>query len=76
MNILCKYSCNVCGLRRVPISVPVRQAEEDVADWMNGVVRQVGEDHQRKSGGCPATELTELMIPMSGTDYIGGPRVH
>lgn len=75
MTILCKFTCTTCGLRRIPISVQAREASEDVVDWMNGVVRQVGEEHQRLSPGCPAKELSELMIPMSGTDRVGGPVV-
>lgn len=74
MTTRCKYSCAVCSLHRVPLDVPAREAES-VTDWMTATVQLVANDHQRRSPGCPAKELTELMIPMSGTDRVGGPVV-
>lgn len=74
MTTRCKYSCELCGLKRVLIDLPVRQ-NESVTDWMDMAVRRVQADHQRRSPGCPARELSEFMIPMSGTDKVGGPVV-
>lgn len=74
MTTRCKYSCRTCNLHRVALDVPARQAE-DVSDWMTATVALVGADHQRRSPGCPAKELTELMVPLTGTDRVGGPTV-
>lgn len=74
MTTTCKYSCGLCGLKRIEIAVPARQ-EESVTDWMDATVRLVAADHRRRSPGCRAKELTELMVPMTGTKKVGGPTV-
>lgn len=68
------YSCAPCGLKRVRLAVPAR-GEEDVVAWMESTVRVVKADHDRRSPHCHPTELTELMIPRTGADRIGGPTV-
>jgi len=70
----CQYSCSLCGLSRVAINVPARE-EESVTDWMDKTVRRIASDHRLRSPHCRARELTELRIPTTGTDKIGGPVV-
>lgn len=74
MNITVKYSCADCGLERVSCDVPAR-GEEDVIVWMEATASLASKDHNRRSPLCRPTTLTELMIPMSGTDRVGGPAI-
>lgn len=75
MKITLKYSCHTCGLRKVEVDVPAR-TDEDVVEWMKKTVGEhVQADHQRRSPGCSATHVQDLMIPMTGTDRVGGPVV-
>lgn len=74
MNITCKYSCPPCGLKRVALDVPARSVES-VTAWMDATVRRISADHRRRSPHCHAPKLEELLIPMTGTDKVGGPAV-
>ena len=74
MNITCKYSCPLCGLKRVAIDVPARGIEA-ITVWMDATVRRIAADHRRRSPHCNATEMKELLIPMTGTQRVGGPSV-
>lgn len=75
LTIIVFYSCALCGLRRVPVTVPARAAE-DVLDWMAVTVRRVSDDHHTRSPHCRPATLTDLLIPASGTDRIGGPAIN
>lgn len=75
MNIVVKYSCHACGLKRVDLSVRARESEE-VTTWMDATVRAVAADHRRRSPSCRATTLSELMIPTTGTSKVGGPTMN
>lgn len=72
MTTTCKYSCKLCGIHRAPIDVPSRE-DEDVRVWMDATVRLIAQAHTLRSPHCQARELTELLIPTTGTDRIGGP---
>jgi hypothetical protein len=74
MTITCKYSCPACGLKRVACPVPARMTEP-VTVWMEATVRRISADHRLRSPHCHAREMKELLIPMTGTDRIGGPTV-
>lgn len=70
------YSCPVCGLVQVTAKVPVRREGEDVVRWLEAtVVPALSSDHDRRSPDCRTQTLSDLMIPLSGCDYIGGPMV-
>lgn len=71
-TIRCLYSCHVCKLEKIAIDVPARGIE-DVREWMDMTVRHVANDHRRRSPRCTATSLSDLMIPLAGSDKIGGP---
>lgn len=74
-QITLKYSCDRCGLKDVEVSVPARQ-NEDVVAWLEGVVGHfVHADHQRRSPGCRATSVQNLMIPTTGAQKVGGPAI-
>ncbi len=75
MTIPLKYSCAVCGLHRVTLDVPAREAEEAIKAWMDHTIHRVAHDHIRRSPGCGARELSELMIPITGRPQIGGPSI-
>jgi hypothetical protein len=73
--IACKYSCPLCGLRRVTVYVSIR-LNEDVVEWMNKqVTPALMRDHEFRSPGCRATEFSEVMIPVTGANKIGGPTI-
>ena len=71
VNVL--YSCRQCGLRKVSVSVPARSSDaEDVVVWVEATGRLLGQDHMRRSPHCHITELSDVMIPITGADHIGG----
>ena len=72
-----KYSCLKCGLKNIELAVPARVDEdEDVVAWMqNAVGLNIKKDHTLRSPECPADSAQEVMIPMTGTDRIGGPTI-
>lgn len=75
LTIECKYTCNLCGLHRVIVAVPVRKDGEDVKDWIEKIaLPSVCEDHAKRSPSCNPRTLAELMIPMDGRPMIGGPQ--
>jgi hypothetical protein len=74
VTIRVRYSCPACGLVSVNVDVPARETE-DVVTWMEATVRATGADHNRRSPDCHPARLHDLMIPMTGTDRIGGPTV-
>lgn len=75
-TIVCKYSCKVCGLERVAVNVPARR-EEDLVKWMEDVCSvALAKDHCRRRPGCRASTLSEVMIPITGAQKVGGPPVN
>ena len=74
LDLVVKYSCFACGLHCVTCRVPARGVKEDVVDWMRKVVSpHLVRDHEARSPECRPKTLSEVMIPMTGTDRIGGP---
>lgn len=72
-TIRCLYSCDLCGLDRVGVEVPVRTTE-GVVEWTRDVcVVAVARDHARRSPACASEKIDRLLIPMSGRDAVGGP---
>jgi len=69
------YSCPLCALRKVAISVPAREGE-DVLQWMEATLRLLAADHAQRSPTCHPDQLHDLMIPMTGTARVGGPVEH
>jgi len=69
-----KYSCNRCGLKKVGVDVPIREAGQNVIQWMNSVVGNgIKEDHHRRAPYCDATSVQDLMIPVTEGELIGTP---
>lgn len=66
------YTCDSCGVSDRGVSVAAREADEDVVAWVGQVAVLVGRDHARVSPDCHVETLTNLKIPVSGADHIGG----
>jgi len=72
-----RYSCKVCGLKDIEIQIPFRDSNEDVVKWMESkVIPATGADHRRRSPLCMTQELSDLKIPITGAEYVGGPCVN
>lgn len=69
------YSCHQCGLNDVAVAVRLREPHEDVLRWMDLVGLELSRDHDMKSPGCRITSLSEVKIPVTGAEYIGGPAI-
>lgn len=71
------YSCGECGLEKVPCEVQAREPHEDVVAWFQQTLGPtLSADHRRRSPHCHPKELKSVMVPTTGTDYIGGPTKH
>lgn len=68
------YSCDLCGLKDVAVDVPMR-GEEDVLQWMDKTVIHLGNDHFRRHPECHPEKLTNIKIPITGAEKIGGPAI-
>ena len=66
------YSCHQCGLKKIAVAVPAR-TDEDVVVWVETIMgRRLAGDHAQRSPHCHPDTLDEVMIPMTGTDRVGG----
>lgn len=71
-KITCKYSCHLCGLKAIEVAVPAR-GDEDVISWMKALGKYLSEDHHAKSPHCRPDTLSNVMIPITGANKVGGP---
>ena len=72
MKIVIKYSCYQCGLKKIDLAVPSRE-DEDVVFWVEHIVGQhIKDDHLKRSPKCQAKTVQDLMIPVEGTEKVGG----
>ena len=65
------YTCVPCGLHNVTLNVKARQ-EESVTEWMDSILPLIAQDHSSRSPRCIARELTNLKIPITNAEKIGG----
>lgn len=66
------YTCEECGLKDREVKVRAR-GSEDVVTWVENIcIIGVAADHLMTSPRCRATHMTNLKIPISGADKIGG----
>lgn len=73
MTIVVEYTCLDCGLIKIKCNVPARQ-EEDVTTWTRSkLIVAIALDHRKRSPHCHATEITEVITPITGAEKIGGP---
>jgi hypothetical protein len=73
VTITVKYSCVPCGLMKVDCEVPARTDSEPVVKWTEEVMAvAIAVDHMMRSPACTATEISEVWVPISGADHIGG----
>ena len=70
-----KYSCAACGIHRISVKVQARQFE-NVIDWVEKTMAQaISDDHSQRSPHCISRTMSEVMIPMTGAEKVGGPAV-
>ena len=72
MTVTVRYSCDLCRISKRPVQVAAR-GEEGIGEWMDATLRTVADDHRRLSPWCHPSTLKDLMIPITGTDRVGGP---
>ena len=64
--IVCKVTCDLCGLTDMEVTIPERGADQEFMYWMNTVfLPTVGTAHQLNSPNCRPKTLTNVMIPLS-----------
>lgn len=66
------YSCPECDVTRRALRVPTRGDDEPLKVWMEVTSRHMQADHHRQSPNCQPTFFTDIMIPMTGADKVGG----
>lgn len=75
MNITVLYSCAQCGANNRQVEVPARTTE-NLMDWMHNLGIALSKDHDKNSPGCHVRSLTEVKIPATGVDRVGGAPVN
>lgn len=70
-RITLRYTCVQCFLVDAELEVVARKEEQDIRNWMDYVVRQVGNDHRLRSPSCMADKITHLKIPVYDDVPIG-----
>lgn len=73
MNVKVKYTCKSCHLTKVELEVPARKAE-DVVAWMKKTTQLIANNHLARNPACKGDKC-DIMIPIGGTDKIGGPTI-
>jgi len=66
------YTCDSCGINERPINVKAREKDENIVRWIEQVTICISNDHSRVSPDCRAERMTNVKIPISGADQIGG----
>jgi hypothetical protein len=73
VTIVVSYTCDACGLKDIPVTVPPR-GTEDVVTWMEGMRPLLVADHQKKSPDCHPRAFTHVKIPFApGSERVGEP---
>lgn len=75
MEIIILYTCDLCGLEKQKLSIPQRRENEDIREWMRKSSIHIQSDHLKRSPDCKAEALSQLMIPITGAEMIGGPSI-
>lgn len=68
-----QYSCDLCGLKDIPVEVKAREKDDDILDWMTKIGYDLAEDHNKRSLQCSPKTLSNIKIPLKNTEVIGGP---
>lgn len=71
-KITCKYSCHLCGLKAVEVAIPAR-GDEAIMAWMKTLGECLSADHRARSPHCHPNMLSDVMIPTTGRNKVGGP---
>lgn len=61
LTIVCRYTCNTCGIRSRPVVVPARE-DEDILTWVRATAARIRGDHRQIVPGCRGT-VCDLMVP-------------
>jgi hypothetical protein len=72
-TVTIKYSCPLCGLVDIDVTIPARFEEDDVVVWMKDVGVYLSEDHSLRSPECHPAALKDIKIPIGDAKWIGGP---
>lgn len=76
MTITIQYSCSSCGLHDAEVAVTARLQQMDVVVWVQEVMgRAIAENHVSRSPRCQAVMMSDVKIPISGAEWVGGPVV-
>jgi len=75
LHIEVKYSCLGCGLHRVICAVPARTSEDIVVWVVTVMAKAISADHSRRSPLCDSRTMSEVMVPITGAEVIGGPSI-
>lgn len=70
-----QYTCRLCGIRRAIVPIRERGETEAIMEWMEMLRSAVGQDHQKRSPICVAAKIDDVLIPMTGRKWVGGPVV-
>jgi len=71
MTLDCMYSCNLCGIEKAHVQVPILEESQSVLDWLDNTATPAIEviiaDHSRRSPNCFSNTFSEVVI--------GGPSI-
>ena len=75
-KLVVEYSCSLCGIVRAKVAMAYRDENQPINVFMETcVIVAIARDHHIRSPQCQAKEITEIWIPTSGVQWIGGPPI-
>jgi hypothetical protein len=70
-----RYTCHICALEDVVCEVQERAKGQDLEKWIQYLAAALRDDHHERSPECKAEGLSDVKIPTTGAEHIGGPTV-
>ena len=73
-KIKVRYTCGMCGIKRMPVDVDERDDGQDVTEWLKLMSFELVADHRKRSPDCHPLVFDEVMIPTDEHTPVGKAR--
>lgn len=73
-TIKVRYTCGLCGIKRMPVDVAERDDDQEVTAWVKRMAIELAADHRKRSPACHPLVFDEIMIPSDEDTPVGKAR--